>query len=456
MASFDLDLRRDNLVTGLDHGAIEQMSQSKVEPKWMTELRSDSLRLFHNEPVSGGPSTTTLDSGVDVESIGLPPRPTDECFGASELTTDEHELVVVAPVGRAVRGRDAAGVANLLAPDEVDRDRLRGLVDQGVVFCDMDTGLSDHPELVKKYFGTAVSPGDNKFAALNTAVWSGGVFIYVPPGVEVDLPLQTSRRTRSEHPGQFQRTLIVADEGSTVHYIEGCSAPMYTSESLHSAVVEIVVEPNARVGYTSIQNWSPNVCNVVTKGARVEAGGRIDWTECNIGARLTATTPTVRLVGPGAEGEVHSVGYAGAGQRQATGANMLHSASNTVSKIVSKSISKDGGVTVHNGVVRREVGAVATQSHAECDALILDDDSVAEIAADIDDGDDGALAVSELTVAKIDDQQLFYLMSRGLSREQAMGLIVNGFIEPILRTLPTEYAVEWSRLIELQMDGSVG
>ncbi|HEY4607801.1 MAG TPA: Fe-S cluster assembly protein SufB [Ilumatobacteraceae bacterium] len=327
---------------------------------------------------------------------------------------------------------------------------------QGILFCDMDTALREYPDLVRKYFGTVIPPGDNKFAALNTAVWSGGSFIYVPPGVEVEMPLQAYFRINSENAGQFERTLIIADEGSQVHYIEGCSAPVYTNDSLHSAVVEIVVKPSARVTYTTIQNWSPNVYNLVTKRARVEAEGHMEWIDGNIGSKLTMKYPSVYLVGPKATGEVLSVAYAGPGQHQDAGAKMVHAAPETTSKIVSKSISKDGGITTYRGLVRVEEGAYGCKSHVQCDALILDEESESRTLPYMEVGERDAEIGHEATVSKIADEQLFYLMSRGLSQEQAMSMVVNGFIEPITRTLPMEYAVEWSRLIELQMEGSVG
>jgi FeS assembly protein SufB len=330
------------------------------------------------------------------------------------------------------------------------------LAAQGILFCDMDTALREYPELVQKYFGTVIPPGDNKFAALNTSVWSGGSFIYVPPGVECEMPLQAYFRINSENAGQFERTLIIADEGSKVHYIEGCSAPVYTTDSLHSAVVEIIVKPSAHVTYTTIQNWSPNVYNLVTKRARVEAEGHMSWIDGNIGSRLTMKYPAVYLVGPKASGEVLSVAYAGEGQHQDAGAKMVHAAPETTSKIVSKSISKDGGITTYRGLVRVEEGAYGCKSHVQCDALILDDQSISKTLPYMEIGMQDAEIGHEATVSRVADEQLFYLMSRGLTQEQAMGLVVNGFIEPVTRTLPMEYAVEWSRLIELQMEGSVG
>ncbi len=327
---------------------------------------------------------------------------------------------------------------------------------QGVIFCDMDTALREYPELVKQYFGTIIPKNDNKFAALNSSVWSGGSFIYVPPGVEVEMPLQAYFRINAENMGQFERTLIIADEGAKVHYIEGCSAPVYTTDSLHSAVVEIVVKPSARVTYTTIQNWSNNVFNLVTKRARVETEGHMEWIDGNIGSRLTMKYPAVYMVGPKASGEVLSVAYAGPGQHQDAGAKMVHAAPETTSKIVSKSISKDGGRTSYRGLVRVEDDAYGVKSHVQCDALILDEDSVSDTFPYMEVGARDADIGHEATVSKVADEQLFYLMSRGLSEEQAMSMVVNGFIEPVTRTLPMEYAVEWSRLIELQMEGSVG
>jgi Fe-S cluster assembly protein SufB len=330
------------------------------------------------------------------------------------------------------------------------------LEQQGVIFCDMDTALREHPEIVKKWFGKVIPSNDNKFSALNSAVWSGGSFIYIPEGVKVDLPLQAYFRINAENMGQFERTLIIADKGSQVHYIEGCSAPVYTSDSLHSAVVEIVVGEAARVTYTTIQNWSNNVFNLVTKRARVEAEGHMEWIDGNIGSRLTMKYPGVVMVGPKASGEVLSVAYAGAGQHQDTGAKMVHAAPETSSTIISKSISSGGGRTSYRGLVHVDPGATNSKSFVRCDALILDDESRSDTYPYMEVGEQDAQIGHEATVSKIGDKQLFYLMSRGLSEQQAMSMIVNGFIEPITRTLPMEYAVEWSRLIELQMEGSVG
>ena len=326
----------------------------------------------------------------------------------------------------------------------------------GILFTDMDTAVREHPDIVKRFFGTVIPPGDNKFAALNSAVWSGGSFIYVPPGVKVDQPLQAYFRINSENAGQFERTLIIADEGAQVHYIEGCSAPVYSSDSLHSAVVELIAMPSARITYTTIQNWSPNVYNLVTKRARAEAEAHVEWIDGNIGSRLTMKYPAVYLMGPKASGEVLSVAYAGPGQHQDAGAKMIHAAPETTSTIISKSISKDGGRSSYRGMVDVQEGAYGAKSFVRCDALLLDDHSRSDTYPAMRVGERDAQIGHEATVSKIGDEQLFYLMSRGLTEEQAMGMIVNGFIEPVTRTLPMEYAVEWSRLIELQMEGSIG
>ncbi|MFO7591666.1 MAG: Fe-S cluster assembly protein SufB, partial [Acidimicrobiia bacterium] len=327
---------------------------------------------------------------------------------------------------------------------------------QGILFTSMDHAVRDYPELVQQYFGTVIPPGDNKFAALNSAVWSGGSFIYVPPGVHVDMPLQAYFRINQENAGQFERTLIIADEGSSVHYVEGCSAPVYSTDSLHSAVVELIARPGARIRYTTIQNWSPNVYNLVTKRARAETEATVEWIDGNLGSKLTMKYPAVVLTGPKAHGEVLSVAYAGPGQHQDAGAKMTHVAPETTSIIDSKSISKDGGRTTYRGLVKVEEGAHDVKAHVRCDALILDDESRSDTYPYMEIDEKDARIGHEATVSKVGDDQLFYLMSRGLTEQQATAMIVNGFIEPITKTLPMEYAVELSRLIELNMEGSVG
>jgi Fe-S cluster assembly protein SufB len=466
MAVTDLDLGRYKLgwsddvdyvfkpEKGLSAGVVDEMSWWKGEPDWMRNVRQKSLRTFERKPMLPWFAVNMPDLDFDDIYYYIKPtdRQVDEWEDLPEQLKSTYEKLGIPEAER----KYLAGVTAQYESEVVYHKNREELEKQGILFCDMDTALREYPDLVKKYFGTVIPPGDNKFAALNSAVWSGGSFIYVPPGVDCEMPLQAYFRINSENAGQFERTLIIADEGSKVHYIEGCSAPVYTSDSLHSAVVEIVVKPSARVTYTTIQNWSPNVYNLVTKRARVEAEGHMEWIDGNIGSRLTMKYPSVYMVGPKATGEVLSVAYAGPGQHQDAGAKMVHAAPETTSKIVSKSISKDGGITTYRGLVRVEEGAHGCKSHVQCDALLLDGDSVSNTKPYMEVGERDALIGHEATVSRVADEQLFYLMSRGLSQEQAMGLIVNGFIEPVTRTLPMEYAVEWSRLIELQMEGSVG
>jgi Fe-S cluster assembly protein SufB len=438
---------------GLSSEMVQDMSWMKGEPDWMRAFRLRALRHFERRPMPtwGGDLT-----GIDFDDIYYYIKPidrqVDEWDALPDAIKDTYEKLGIPEAER----KYLAGVTAQYESEVVFHRNREDLERQGVIFCDMDTALREHPEIVKKWFGTIIPPNDNKFAALNSATWSGGSFIYVPPGVDVSMPLQAYFRINAENMGQFERTLIIADEGSQVHYIEGCSAPVYATDSLHSAVVEIAVGPSARVTYTTIQNWSNNVYNLVTKRARVETEGHMEWIDGNIGSRLTMKYPAVYMVGPKASGEVLSVAYAGPGQHQDAGAKMVHAAPETTSKIVSKSISKDGGRTSYRGLVRVEDDAPGCKSHVQCDALILDEHSVSDTFPYMEVGARDAVVGHEATVSKVADEQLFYLMSRGLSQEQAMGMIVNGFIEPVTRTLPMEYAVEWSRLIELQMEGSVG
>jgi Fe-S cluster assembly protein SufB len=466
MTSFDLDLTKYSLgwsveaeyaftpEKGLNKSVIEQISWWKGEPKWMRDLRLRSLTTFEKKPMAPWFNVNMPD--LDFQDIFYYLKPaaaqTDEWDDLPEQMKATYEKLGIPEAER----KYLAGVTSQYDSEVVyHRNRIE-LEEQGILFCDMDTALREYPDLVKQYFGSVIPMGDNKFSALNTSVWSGGSFIYVPPGVECEMPLQAYFRINSDSAGQFERTLIIADEGSKVHYIEGCSAPVYTNNALHSAVVEIIVKPSAHVTYTTIQNWSPNVYNLVTKRARVETEGHMEWIDGNIGSKLTMKYPSVYLMGPKATGEVLSVAYAGAGQHQDAGAKMIHAAPETSSKIVSKSISKDGGITTYRGLVRIEEGATNCKSHVQCDALILDEQSESKTFPYMEVGERDAQVGHEATVSKIADEQLFYLMSRGLTQEQAMGMVVNGFIEPVTRTLPMEYAVEWSRLIELQMEGSVG
>jgi Fe-S cluster assembly protein SufB len=438
---------------GLSEEIVREMSWMKGEPQWMTDRRIKALRHFEKRPM---PSWGGDMSGIYFDNIYYYIKPIEQQVNAwDELPESVKATYDKLGIPEAER-KYLAGVTAQYESEVVYHRNREDLEQLGVLFCDMDTALREYPELVKQYFGTIIPANDNKFAALNSAVWSGGSFIYVPPGVKVDMPLQAYFRINAENMGQFERTLIIADEGAQVHYIEGCSAPVYTTDSLHSAVVEIICKPSSRVTYTTIQNWSNNVYNLVTKRARAETEAHMEWIDGNIGSRLTMKYPAVYLMGPKASGEVLSVAYAGEGQHQDAGAKMVHAAPETSSTIISKSISKDGGRTSYRGLVRFEEGAEKSKSFVRCDALLLDETSRSDTSPYIEFGEKDAQVGHEATVSKVGDDQLFYLMSRGLSEQQAMSMIVNGFIEPVTRTLPMEYAVEWSRLIELQMEGSVG
>ncbi len=439
---------------GLNEAIVREMSAMKNEEPWMLKFRLDALKRFEKKPML--PWFATRMPDLDFDDIYYYIKPTDHQVNSWEDLPDAikntYERLGIPEAER----KYLAGVTAQYESEVVFHRNREDLERLGVLFCDMDTAVREYPELVRKYFGTIIPPNDNKFAALNSAVWSGGSFIYVPPGVKVDQPLQAYFRINTENMGQFERTLIIADEGSQVHYVEGCSAPVYSTDSLHSAVVELVALQGARITYTTIQNWSNNVYNLVTKRARAEAEAHVEWIDGNIGSRLTMKYPSVYLMGPKASGEVLSVAYAGPGQVQDAGAKMVHCAPETTSTIVSKSISKDGGLTAYRGLVKVEEGATGAKAFVRCDALLLDEMSTSETRPYMEVGEQDASIGHEATVSKIGDDQLFYLMSRGLTESQAMGMIVNGFIEPVTRTLPMEYAVEWSRLIELQMEGSIG
>jgi Fe-S cluster assembly protein SufB len=439
---------------GLNEAIVREMSAMKNEEPWMLKFRLDALKRFEKKPML--PWFATRMPDLDFNDIYYYIKPTDHQVNSWEDLPDAikntYERLGIPEAER----KYLAGVTAQYESEVVFHRNREDLERLGVLFCDMDTAVREYPDLVRKYFGTIIPPNDNKFAALNSAVWSGGSFIYVPPGVKVDQPLQAYFRINTENMGQFERTLIIADEGSQVHYVEGCSAPVYSTDSLHSAVVELVALPGSRITYTTIQNWSNNVYNLVTKRARAEAEAHVEWIDGNIGSRLTMKYPSVYLMGPKASGEVLSVAYAGPGQVQDAGAKMVHCAPETTSTIVSKSISKDGGLTAYRGLVKVEEGATGAKAFVRCDALLLDEMSTSETRPYMEVGEQDASIGHEATVSKIGDDQLFYLMSRGLTESQAMGMIVNGFIEPVTRTLPMEYAVEWSRLIELQMEGSIG
>ena len=438
---------------GLNEDIIREMSMLKKEPEWMLDFRLRSYEIFKRKPM---PNWGGDMSEIFFDDIYYYIKPTEGQVDAwEELPDSVKDTYEKLGIPEAER-KYLAGVTAQYESEVVYHRNREDLEAQGVKFMDMDSAVKEEPEIIQKYFGTIIPPGDNKFSALNSAVWSGGSFIYVPPGVEVEMPLQAYFRINAENMGQFERTLIIADEGATVHYIEGCSAPVYSSDSLHSAVVELVALPGGRITYTTIQNWSNNVFNLVTKRAAAYDEAHVEWIDGNIGSRLTMKYPAVYLMGPKASGEVLSVAYAGEGQHQDAGAKMVHAAPETTSKIVSKSISKDGGRTTYRGLVRVEDGMEGCKSHVQCDALLLDEISRSDTYPYQEIGSRDAEIGHEATVSRVADEQLFYLMSRGLSEEQAMGMVVNGFIEPVTRTLPMEYAVEWSRLIELQMEGSVG
>ncbi|HTW10052.1 MAG TPA: Fe-S cluster assembly protein SufB [Acidimicrobiales bacterium] len=466
MANTDIDLGRYQLgwadeedyvfkpKKGLNEEIVREMSAMKHEPDWMRDFRLKALARFERKPMLEWFAVNMPQ--LDFDDIYYYIKPTGgQVKDWNDLPDSIKNTYEKLGIPEAER-KYLAGVTAQYESEVVYHRNREELAAQGVLFCDMDTALREYPEIVKKYFGKIIPANDNKFAALNSAAWSGGSFIYVPPGVNVDMPLQAYFRINAENMGQFERTLIIADEGAQVHYIEGCSAPVYTSDSLHSAVVEIVCKQGSRVTYTTIQNWSNNVYNLVTKRAYAEAEAHMEWIDGNIGSQLTMKYPSVYLMGPKASGEVLSVAYAGAGQHQDAGAKMVHAAPETTSTIVSKSISKDAGRTSYRGLVRFEEGAKRSKSFVRCDALLLDEKSRSDTYPYIEFGEHDAQVGHEATISKVGDDQLFYLMSRGLSEQQAMSMIVNGFIEPVTRTLPMEYAVEWSRLIELQMEGSVG
>src|ERR1700722_4247581 len=439
---------------GLNEEIVREMSSMKSEEPWMLKFRLDALKRFEKKPML--PWFATRMPDLDFNDIYYYVKPTEHQVNSWEDLPDAIKTTYERLGIPEAERKYLAGVTAQYESEVVFHRNREDLERLGVLFFYIETPVREYPDLVRKYFGTIIPPNDNKFAALNSAVWSGGSFIYVPPGVNVELPLQAYFRINAENMGQFERTLIIAEEGSQIQYVEGCSAPVYSTDSLHSAGVEVVALPGSRIPYTTIQNWSNNVYNLVTKRARAEAEARVEWIDGNIGSRLTMKYPSVYLMGPKASGEVLSVAYAGAGQHQDAGAKMVHAAPETTSTIVSKSISKDAGITTYRGLVHVDEGGKESQSFARCDALILDEISTSETRPYMEVDEQDASIGHEATVSKIGDDQLFYLMSRGLTESQAMGMIVNGFIEPVTRTLPMEYAVEWSRLIELQMEGSIG
>lgn len=438
---------------GLDEEIVKAISARKNEPEWMTKYRLRSLKAFRSKEM---PNWGADISSIDFDDIYYYAKPVEEQQRSWEDVPDDiKETFERIGIPEAER-KFLAGVGAQYDSEVVYHNLQKDLEEKGVIFCDPETAVRDHPELVRKYFGTIIPYSDNKFAALNSAVWSGGSFVYVPKGVKVDIPLQAYFRINSENFGQFERTLIIADEDSFVHYIEGCTAPVYTTDSLHSAVVEIVALPGSRVRYSTIQNWSGDVYNLVTKRAVAYENATVEWVDGNIGSKRTMKYPSIYLMGEGAHGEVLSIAFAGENQEQDTGGKAVHAASNTSSVITSKSISKDGGIASYRGLIKVAENLENVRSRVVCDALIIDPDSQSNTYPYMEIDSDDVSMEHEARVSRISEEQLFYLMSRGLDEEEASKMIVNGFLDPLVKQLPMEYAVELNRLIELEMEGSVG
>ena len=438
---------------GLSEEVVRAISAQKSEPEWMLEFRLRALRAFYRKSM---PNWGADIGDIDFEDIYYYAKPSESSVKSWE-DLPEDILATYDRLGLPEAEKNfLAGVGAQYDSEVVYHSIKEDLENQGVLFMSPEQAVAEHPDIVRKYFGTIIPFNDNKFAALNTAVWSGGSFIYVPPNIKVDIPLQAYFRINSENFGQFERTLIIVDENSFVHYIEGCTAPVYTTDSLHSAVVEIVAEKGARVRYSTIQNWSGDIYNLVTKRAVAKEGATVEWVDGNIGSKRTMKYPAVWLMGEGAHGEVLSIAFGGKGQEQDTGGKIVHNASNTSSVITSKSISKDGGTATYRGLIKVAEGLHDVKSHVVCDALILDEDSISKTFPSMEIESDDVSIEHEARVSRISEDQLFYLMARGLSEEEASMMIVNGFLDPLVKQLPMEYAVELNRLIELEMEGSVG
>ncbi len=438
---------------GLSREVVESISEYKDEPQWMRDFRLKALEHFETRPT---PNWGGNLGQIDFDDIHYFVRASDKnSRDWSEVPDDIKNTFDRLGIPEAER-KFLSGVGAQYESEVVYHQVNEKLEAQGVIFTDMDTALREHEDLVREYWATVIPPNDNKLAALNSAVWSGGSFVYVPAGVKVEMPLQAYFRINTENMGQFERTLIIAEEGSDVHYIEGCTAPVYSTDSLHSAVVEIVAKPSSRVRYTTVQNWSQNVYNLVTKRAVAEEKATMEWVDCNLGSKLTMKYPSIYLLGPEAHGEILSIAFAGEGQHQDAGGKIIHAAPRTSSSIFSKSISKDGGRSTYRGLLEVADGASESRSKVVCDALLLDEDSRSDTYPTIRIGENDADVGHEATVSKIGDEQVFYLQSHGLDEEEASKMIVNGFIEPVTKELPMEYAVELNRLIELQMEGSIG
>ena len=438
---------------GLSKETVISISKMKNEPQWMLDFRLRSYEIFMQKPM---PTWGGDLSVIDFQNIYYYAKASDKVEKNWDDVPDNVKKTFDKLGIPEAEKKFLAGVGAQYESEVVYHSLREDLAKQGVLFLDTDAALKEHPEMFKKYFGKIIPPEDNKFAALNSAVWSGGSFIYVPPGVKVDMPLQAYFRINAENIGQFERTLIIVDEGAEVHYIEGCTAPVYSSESLHSAVVELVALKDAKLRYTTIQNWSNDVYNLVTKRAYAYEGATVEWIDGNIGSKLTMKYPGVYLMGERAYGETLSIAFAGKGQHQDTGAKMVHLAPNTTSKVTSKSVSRLNGRSTYRGMLHVAKGATNVKSTVRCDALLLDDTSKTDTYPYMEINQEDATITHEATVGKIGDEQIFYLMSRGFNEEEALSLIVNGFMEPFTKELPMEYAVELNRLIKLEMDDSVG
>ncbi|MBT8337445.1 MAG: Fe-S cluster assembly protein SufB [Gemmatimonadetes bacterium] len=440
---------------GLSEEVVRQISAQKDEPEWMLEFRLKALKIYESKPMpEWGGDLSTLEETLD--EIYFYVRPQDQMERSwddvPENIKNTFEKLGIPEAEQKV----LAGVGAQYESEMVYHSLKKEWEDKGVIFDSIEDGLKNHPELFRKYFGTIIPSADNKFSAMNSAVWSGGSFVYIPKGVELETPLQAYFRVNQERMGQFERTLIIADEGSRAHYIEGCTAPTYSTESFHSGVIEIVVNKGAHFRYTTIQNWSTNMYNLVTQRALVHERATMEWLDGNLGSKLTMKYPSCYLVGEGAHGNILSIAYSGDGQHQDTGGKVVHAAPHTTSSIVSKSISKGTGRSSYRGLCKVYDGAVGAKSNVECDALLINETSRTDTYPYIEIEEKRSNIGHEATVSKVGDEQLFYLMSRGMSEEEAMALIVRGFIEPIAKLLPLEYAVELNRLIELEMEGSVG
>ena len=443
-----------NARRGINEEVVRDISAKKSEPQWMLDLRLKGLRLFEKKPMPHWGSDLT---GIHFDTIKYFVRSTEkQATDWNDLPDDIKNTYDRLGIPEAEKQRLVGGVAAQYESEVVYHNIREDLEEQGVIFVDTDTALREHEELFREYFGTIIPVGDNKFAALNTSVWSGGSFIYVPKGVKVDIPLQAYFRINTENMGQFERTLIIVDEDAYVHYVEGCTAPIYSSDSLHSAVVEIIVKKGGRCRYTTIQNWSTNVYNLVTKRAVAQEGATMEWVDGNLGSKVTMKYPAVVMTGEHARGETLPVALAGPGQHQDAGAKMVHAAPHTSSSIISKSVARGGGRTSYRGLVKVIEGSHHSKSTVKCDALLIDDISRSDTYPYVDVREDDVQMGHEATVSKVSAEQLFYLMSRGMNEDEAMAMIVRGFVEPIARELPMEYAIELNRLIELQMEGAVG